>query len=357
MAAVDYFLKIDGISGESTDEAHKGEIEVESFSWGVSQATTRLGAGAAAGRAVFQDLRFTSFVSKASPNLMLKCATGAHLKDAVLTARNAGGEQQEFLKITLSDVLVSSYQTSASANPGPPDSPTDAIFIGLDQPTDAVSLSYGSAKLTEGPQQHIDILPWTMGVLRYDATTGSFEVIADPEGPLTVGTQGGTVGRAVQEFDVRDLLGLLTGPFPGGRLHLSVTEVREAASPPPDAPGKSGDAPQPHLHFDVVAYTPADGVLTMEDLTRNRRRIGTLTVDPRGDPATFDADLGANTFGDGTFGLRLQLRGAPITPPDPNRSGPTRADAPTDDEQLDERERRGRDASAAFTLSVAFDTA
>lgn len=124
MAAVDYFLKIDGIEGESTDAKHKGEIEVESFSWGVSQTgTLAFGGGGGAGKAQFQDFHFTSPTSKASPTLMLGCATGQHIKVATLTARKAGKEQQEFLKITLTDILVSSYQSggSSSSDTGPAD--------------------------------------------------------------------------------------------------------------------------------------------------------------------------------------------------------------------------------------------
>lgn len=110
MATVDYFLKLDGIEGESQDYKHKGEIDVESFSWGVSQSGTMgHGGGGGAGKATFQDFHFTMRGSKATPKLMLNCATGTHIKKAVLTARKAGKEQQEFQKITFTDVLVSSY--------------------------------------------------------------------------------------------------------------------------------------------------------------------------------------------------------------------------------------------------------
>ncbi len=342
MAAVDYFLKIDGISGESTDESHKDEIEVESFSWGVSQTATRSG-GAGAGRAVFQDLHFAAPVSKASPNVFLKCATGQHIKQAVLTARRAGGEQrEEFLKITLTDVLVSSYQ-STGANPGPPEAPADSV-----------ALRYASAKLSEGAQQHIDITPAALGVLRFNNATQAFEIVESPNGVMTIGTGDGVVSRAVQEYDVRDLLGLLTGPFPSGRLHLSITEVRQAARALSENPGSAREGAEPHLHFDVVLYEPADLALTPEDLTRRGRRIGSLHLDPRRDPTAVDLDL-TSSVRDGTFGIRLQLRGAPVVPP-PD------ADHPPDpgreaDEVDDVDEHRGRSATAAFTLSLAYDTA
>ena len=116
MAAVDYFLKIDGIPGESVDKAHKDEIQLESFSWGETQqiATSGTGSGAGTGKVQMQDLHFVSRISKASPKLMLACASGKHIKDAILTARKAGKAAQEFLVIKLRDVLVSSYQTGGS---------------------------------------------------------------------------------------------------------------------------------------------------------------------------------------------------------------------------------------------------
>lgn len=367
MAVVDYFLKIDGVSGESTDEQHKGEIEVGSFSWGVSQTALRAAAGGA-GKVQFQDFTFTSLVSTASPSLFLKSATGAYIKYAILTARKAGGEQpQEFLKITLSDVLVSSYQTSGEAGPGPVGTPTDvvsrantdAVLIGGAGPSDSVALRYASAKLSEGPQQRIDVTPAAAGAVRYDAKTGTVETVAQEGNTFTVGAADGSVSRAVQEFDVRDLLGLLGGPFPTGRLHLGVTEVRQAPTPGDDT-GARRAAPQPHLHFDVVMYQPADLALTADDLTRRGRRIGSLSLDPRRDPTSLDLDL-TSGLGDGTFGIRLQLRGAPIpaTPPDPNRARGAGVEAETEDaeERSARDERAGRNASAAFTISLVFATA
>lgn len=113
--AVDYFLKIDGIPGESFDAKHKDEIVVLSFSWGASQTgALALGGRDVAGKVQFQDMKFVKTVDKASPQLMLKCATGYHIKGAILTARKAGRDQQDYLKWTLTDVLVSSYQTGGS---------------------------------------------------------------------------------------------------------------------------------------------------------------------------------------------------------------------------------------------------
>jgi type VI secretion system secreted protein Hcp len=119
MAQVDYFLKIDGIDGESADSKHKGEIELHSWGFGATQSgTMHSGGGGGAGKVSVQDLHFVTSVSKASPKLFLACCNGEHLKKAVLVARKAGKDQQEYYKITLSDVLVSSYQDGGSSHDG-----------------------------------------------------------------------------------------------------------------------------------------------------------------------------------------------------------------------------------------------
>jgi type VI secretion system secreted protein Hcp len=112
MALFDAFLKIEGIDGESHDAKHKGEIDLLAWSFAEKQGGTHgSGGGGGAGKVQFEDFHFSTKVSKASPKLMLACATGEHLKKAVLVCRKAGKEQQEFLKITLSDVLISSFKT------------------------------------------------------------------------------------------------------------------------------------------------------------------------------------------------------------------------------------------------------
>src|SRR5262245_24784756 len=115
MALFDAFLKIDGIEGESADAKHKGEIDVSSFSFGANQTGTfATGGGGGAGKVSIHDIQVTHKLSKASPKLMEACCTGQHIKKAVLVCRKAGGDQQEFLKITMSDVLVSSWHGGAN---------------------------------------------------------------------------------------------------------------------------------------------------------------------------------------------------------------------------------------------------
>jgi len=137
----DYFLKIDGIDGESTDAKHKNEIEVETFSWGEqNQGSGGSGSGGGAGKVVPTPFHYTSRLTKASPKLMLACATGQHVKTAVLTGRKSGKAKLEFLSITFTDVQVSTYETAAV-------SPADA------PPGDHVSLNFASLQMTYKTQK------------------------------------------------------------------------------------------------------------------------------------------------------------------------------------------------------------
>ena len=134
MAAVDYFLKLDGIEGESADSKHKGEIDIQSFSWGATQSGTFAGGGGGgAGKVAMQDFHFVMQVNKASPKLMLACANGEHIPKAVMICRKAGKEQQEYMKWTFTDVLVSSYQTGGSGQ-------SDIV------PMDQISLNYAKVE-------------------------------------------------------------------------------------------------------------------------------------------------------------------------------------------------------------------
>jgi type VI secretion system secreted protein Hcp len=135
--AENWFLKIDGIDGESTTVGHKGEIDVLAWSWGVTQ-TGAPGPGGGSGRADFQDFQFVARISKASPKLFLACATGTHHKFAALTGvRTAGkGKADEFLKYKVSDVQVTSVQHS--------DTETGV-------PTEQFSLNYAKFEVSFSP--------------------------------------------------------------------------------------------------------------------------------------------------------------------------------------------------------------
>jgi type VI secretion system secreted protein Hcp len=113
--AVDMFLKIEGVPGESQDKTHKAEIDVLSWSWGGSQSGTgHSGGGSGAGKVSFQDLSITKYVDKASPTLMQFMANGKHISKAVLVVRKAGEHPLEYVKLTMEDVLVSSVSTGGS---------------------------------------------------------------------------------------------------------------------------------------------------------------------------------------------------------------------------------------------------
>jgi type VI secretion system secreted protein Hcp len=139
--ALDIFLKVAGIKGESSDDQHREEIDVASFSWGLSrQRATSTGGGAGASKADFQDLHVVTNVSQASPQLFLASAAGRHIETAILTCRKvSSGTQQDFLKYTLTDVLVASYHTDGHAEDS--------------APVDEVSFTYAQIKVEYRPQR------------------------------------------------------------------------------------------------------------------------------------------------------------------------------------------------------------
>lgn len=111
MAVVDMFLKLDGIKGESQDHKHKGEIHIESFSWGMNQTGAgHSGGGSGAGKVSVHDISVTKFVDKSSPSLMLFCCNGKHIKEGLITVRKAGENPVEYMKIKINDILISGVQ-------------------------------------------------------------------------------------------------------------------------------------------------------------------------------------------------------------------------------------------------------
>jgi type VI secretion system secreted protein Hcp len=140
MAAVDYFLKIDSIPGESQDDKHMDEIDIESWSWGESNGgTSAAGGGGGAGKVSMNDFSFAMRASKASPKLFLACANGQAIKQALLTCRKAGKEGQEYLKIKFNDLLVSTFQIGGSAG--------DVV------PLDQVAFNFAKIEVSYAPQK------------------------------------------------------------------------------------------------------------------------------------------------------------------------------------------------------------
>jgi type VI secretion system secreted protein Hcp len=140
--AYDMFLKLDGIPGESTDDKHRDEIVLESFSWGESNAGAHLaaGSGAGAGRVSMQDFHFTARVSKASPTLMLYCASGKHIPTGQMSESRAGEDRSgtDFLVYKFTNVVISSVSQAGDAN---------------DRPLDAVSMAFQKVVVEYKPQK------------------------------------------------------------------------------------------------------------------------------------------------------------------------------------------------------------
>jgi type VI secretion system secreted protein Hcp len=130
--ASDIFAKIGDIKGESTDAKHKDEIDVLSWSWGVTHSgSVGHGGGGGAGKASFHDLNFTHHIDKATPLLMKSCATGTHIPEAVITVRKAGKSQQEYLVIKMNQVLITSV----------------AMSVSVEEPTTAENVTLQAAKV------------------------------------------------------------------------------------------------------------------------------------------------------------------------------------------------------------------
>jgi len=137
--AVDIFLKLDGVTGESQDSVHKDEIDVLSWSWGMSQSgTTHMGGGGGSGKVSVQDLSLTKYLDASSPTLQKFCANGKHVATGTLTVRKAGENPLEYLKIDLEEIIISSVSTGGSG--------------GEDRLTENISLNFKKFHTTYTPQ-------------------------------------------------------------------------------------------------------------------------------------------------------------------------------------------------------------
>jgi len=149
--AVDMFLLLDGIKGESADKNHKGEIDVLAWSWGLSNSGSfHHGEGGGSGKANFQDISVTKYVDKASADLLYSSASGKHIPKAKLTVRKAGENPLEYLTFELEHILVSSVSTGGSG--------------GEDRLTENVSLNFAKIKMEY----------WTQGAKGAKGENGNF---------------------------------------------------------------------------------------------------------------------------------------------------------------------------------------
>jgi len=137
---MDMFIQIGKIKGESIDKAHKDKIDVLAWSWGMSNSgSAHMGGGAGAGKVNVQDLSITKYIDKSSTDLMLAACNGKHFPDALLIVRKAGEKPVEYLKIKLTDVLITSVSTGGSG--------------GEDRLTENVSLNFAKVNVDYTPQK------------------------------------------------------------------------------------------------------------------------------------------------------------------------------------------------------------
>src|SRR5262245_46970101 len=142
--AFDCFVKMDGIKGESTDDKHKEQIEVLSFSWGASQpASAASGTGGrTAERVNVQDFSFVKVLDKSTPMLFLACCDGRHIKEVTVELCLASGDKHPYMKYVMDDVIVSSIRPGGSAQGGEV------------KPLEEVTLNFGKVRLEYTPIDH-----------------------------------------------------------------------------------------------------------------------------------------------------------------------------------------------------------
>jgi len=331
MARVDYFLKIEGIKGESQDSQHKDEIDVLSFSWGVSQVGTNAWEHHAefrSGKVTTQDFEFEMPVNEASPKLFVACASGQHIKQATFigeTSDSEGGRRQ-FLKYTFSDILVSSYKEGGAS---------DGVM-------DAAALNFTNVKTEATPGTRIDVAPQSVGNLRLDPKTGQVIVTESLSGLLMSGPSlgregaGGGYNRGVAEYTLTDLVGVINGPNPCA-LTLDVREVRQpdetpGGEEPEELPEARRTAPGPVKKLsrhDVYWYRPADLELTPDDYSREAHLLGSLQADPSGEPAEASFDLCeiVKKHGLDSVGIRIQSAMDHTVPKEEGDSPPPQPDS------------------------------
>lgn len=139
--STDAFLKLGDLKGESVVKGHEDEIQVLSWNWGMSQAgTTHKGTGGGAGKVDVQDISIAKAADTASPALAMACCTGKHFPEATLTVRKAGEEPLDFLKLTLTDVIITSVNEGGS--------------MGAEEVDENVSLNFAKFKYAYQPQDN-----------------------------------------------------------------------------------------------------------------------------------------------------------------------------------------------------------
>jgi type VI secretion system secreted protein Hcp len=139
--AIDSFLKLGALKGESQVKGYEDQIQILAWSWGMSQSgTTHQGTGGGAGKVNVQDLSFTHYLDSSSAPLMLACCKGTHYEEATLTMRKAGGDPLPYLIIKLKDIIVTSVSGGGSG--------------GEDMQTENVTLNFAAFEVSYQPQDN-----------------------------------------------------------------------------------------------------------------------------------------------------------------------------------------------------------
>lgn len=155
--AVDQFLVLEKIPGETQDDKMKADsaMDVLAWSWGMSQSgTTHMGSGSGAGKVNVQDISVTKYVDLASTVLMQKCTLGDHIPTGKLTVRKAGGEQLEYITIEMKDIIITSVSTGGS---GGEDRLTENVSLNFSQYKIVYSEQLPSGKAGKQPEWAYDI--------------------------------------------------------------------------------------------------------------------------------------------------------------------------------------------------------
>jgi type VI secretion system secreted protein Hcp len=148
---VDYFLKIDGVEGESPDQQYPGWIQLQAWQWAEENAGRwGFGSGGGAGKVEMKDFEFRMVSNKASPKLFLLCATGEHVTQAKLVCRKSGKGQQDFIAVTFSNCLVSAFRTVGNMPSGFGDMEGADIVL----PTDVIRLNFARIEMEYKEQKN-----------------------------------------------------------------------------------------------------------------------------------------------------------------------------------------------------------
>ena len=150
--AVDYFLKLDSITGESVDQNFPNQINVLSFAWGGTQTTSVAGTGGSgAGKVSLDEFNITKYYDSSSPEVFKAMLLGSHISSGTLSAVKSGANGKPFLVLTFAELFVTSQQINAST----------------EIPTESVTFSYNTIKVDYSKQNEQGNLT-SVGAVSYD---------------------------------------------------------------------------------------------------------------------------------------------------------------------------------------------